>query len=192
MRGFLLTRDQTFLQPYRQANQQIDTEFATLFLLVKRDSEQTVRLKSLQTASQAWQQIARQTVSLPTPTSDLVPQMLERKRQMDGLRASAEDFLSAEAGIRTGRSITSVKVDTASLGGLIALAALLGILLAWDVYRLFRKLAGTYNRQLEEVTRRRDESFAREQWLNTTLRSIGDAVIACDPEGNVVFSLRFL
>ena len=190
MRGFLLTRDQTFLQPYRQANQQIDTEFATLFLLVKRDSEQTVRLKSLQTASQAWQQIARQTVSLPTPTSDLVPQMLERKRQMDGLRASAEDFLSAEAGIRTGRSITSVKVDTASLGGLIALAALLGILLAWDVYRLFRKLAGTYNRQLEEVTRRRDESFAREQWLNTTLRSIGDAVIACDPEGNVVFMNR--
>jgi PAS domain S-box-containing protein len=37
------------------------------------------------------------------------------------------------------------------------------------------------------VKRRGDESYAREQWLNTTLRSIGDAVIACDPEGKVVF-----
>ncbi len=53
--------------------------------------------------------------------------------------------------------------------------------------RLFRKLAGTYNLQIKEVKRRGDESYAREQWLNTTLRSIGDAVIACDPEGKVVF-----
>jgi PAS domain S-box-containing protein len=187
LRGFLLTRDQAFLQPYTDANPKIDIEFATLFRLVRRDPDQTARLKSLQTASQAWQQIARQSVSLPTPASDLVPQMLERKRQMDALRASAEDFLSAEAGIRAGRSITSLKVDTVSLAALIGLAALVGILLAWGIYRLLRKLARTYDQQLKEVTRRGDESFAREQWLNTTLRSIGDAVIACDPEGNVVF-----
>ena len=187
VRGFLLTRDQTFLQPYNEANKKLDTEFETLFRLVRRDPEQTARLKSLQTASQAWQQVARQNISLPAPTSDLVPQMLERKRQMDALRASAEDFLSNEANIRAGRSITSLKVDRVSLAGLIALAALVGILLAWEIFRLLRKLARTYNQQLQEVTRRRDESFAREQWLNTTLRSIGDAVIACDPYGNVVF-----
>ena len=40
---------------------------------------------------------------------------------------------------------------------------------------------------MKEVQRRGDESYTREQWLNTTLRSIGDAVIACDPHGKVVF-----
>ena len=76
---------------------------------------------------------------------------------------------------------------TVTLYGLIGLAAILGVLLAWEIGRLFQKLAGTYNLQIKEVKRQGDESYAREQWLNTTLRSIGDAVIACDPEGKVVF-----
>ena len=76
------------------------------------------------------------------------------------------------------------------VGGGHGLAVLLGVLLAWEIRRLFQKLAAAYSLQIEEVKRRGDESFAREQWLNTTLRSIGDAVIACDPEGNVVFMNR--
>ena len=67
------------------------------------------------------------------------------------------------------------------------MAALLALLLAWEIHRLFQKLANTYNQQIKEVQRWRDESYTREQWLNTTLRSIGDAVIACDPHGKVVF-----
>ena len=187
VRGFLLTRDRTFLQPYTEANQKLDSEFATLFSLIRRDPQQTARLKSLHASSQVWQQTAQQNISSPASTPDLVPQLRERKRQMDALRASTEEFLSAQAGIRAGRSITSLKIDKVSLAGLIALAALVAILLTWEIYRLLRKLARTYDRQLREVTRRGDESFAREQWLNTTLRSIGDAVIACDPEGKVVF-----
>ncbi len=190
VRGFLLTRDRAFLQPYTEANQSLGSEFETLFTLIRLDPQQTARLKGLQASYQAWQQMARQNISSPTPTSDLVPRMLDRKRQMDALRASAEDFLSAEAGIRASRSITSLEVDKVSLAGLICLAALVGILLAWEIYRLLRKLARTYDQQLKEVTRRGDESFAREQWLNTTLRSIGDAVIACDPAGKVVFMNR--
>ena len=66
----------------------------------------------------------------------------------------------------------------------------MGVLLAWEIRRLFQKLAATYNLQINEVKRWGDECYAREQWLNTTFRSIGDAVIACDPEGKVVFMNR--
>ena len=187
LRGFLLTHDRTFLQPYRQADQQLGNEFSTLFRLVRRDPEQTARLQRMQTASVAWQQNARQTIALSTPASDLKTEMLERKRQMDALRAAADDFLSAETRIRESRSFAALRVDAVTLYGLIGLAAILGLLLAWEIYRLFRKLAGAYTLQIEQVQRWGDESYAREQWLNTTLRSIGDAVIACDPEGKVVF-----
>jgi PAS domain S-box-containing protein len=191
LRGFLLTRDSIFLEPYQKATQQLDPEFTTLFNLVRQDAEQTARLQRVQAISRTWQENARQTIVLGAPASaDLKPQLLERKRAMDALRAAADDFLSAESAIRASRSFIALRVDRVSLFGLIALAVLLGVLLAWEIRRLFQKLAATYNLQINEVKRRGDESYAREQWLNTTLRSIGDGVIACDPEGKVVFLNR--
>jgi PAS domain S-box-containing protein len=187
LRGFLLTRDPVFLQPYQLATQQVELEFSMLFDLVRRDPEQTARLQRVQAASRAWQQNARGTIALSTPASELKPQMMERKRQMDALRAAADDFLSAETRLRASRSLIAMRVDRVSLYGLIGFAALVGLLLAWEIRRLFQKLARTYNQQIEEVKRWGDQCYAREQWLNTTLRSIGDAVIACDPEGKVVF-----
>jgi PAS domain S-box-containing protein len=187
LRGFLLTHDPTFLQPYHEAAQKLEPEFKTLFDLMRRDPEQTARLQRLQTASFTWQQEARRAIAQGIPTSDLTPQMFERKRQMDALRAAADDFLAAETRIRSNRSFIALRVDNVTLYGLLALALILAFLLAWEIRRLFQKLAATYTLQIEEAKRHGDESYAREQWLNTTLRSIGDAVIACDPEGNVVF-----
>jgi PAS domain S-box-containing protein len=187
LRGFLLTRDPTFLRPFSEADSQIEPEFTALFNLLRTNPEQTARLQHVQAGHLAWEQDAREQIALSTPASDLKPQMLARKQEMDALRDQVDDFLSAEERTRASRSFTALRVNRVSLYGLLGLAGILALLLAWETWRLFRKLAGTYNLQIEEVKRWGDECYAREQWLNTTLHSIGDAVIACDPDGKVVF-----
>ena len=187
LRGFLFTKDQRFLQPYREAEPRLGPQFSAIAQLIRKDPQQTALLNKLQVQSRAWQQTARDTIARPDPIAGSVSTLLERKRQMDALRATADEFLSAETAARASRSSAAVKLDSLSLSLLIGTAVLIGFLIAWDMYRLVRRLSRAYKRQLREVKRRGEESFVREQWLSTTLRSIGDAVIACDPDGKVVF-----
>ena len=187
LRGYLLVRDPIFLRPLQEADRQIDSEFATLFTLVNRP-DQVVRLHQLQHAHQQWEQKTYQDIhSPPGDPSTMEQHMVERKQAMDDIRAQMDDFIGFVAGRRAEHSAEDTRVNRYARIILVALVALVGALLVGETRRIFRKLTAAYNLQIEEIKIRSEESYAREQWLNTTIRSIGDAVIACDSDGNVVF-----
>jgi PAS domain S-box-containing protein len=187
LRGFLLTRNPVFLEPLHSADLQIEHEFDTLFSLVHRP-DQIDRLHRLQSAQKQWEQEAyREINSFPDDLPTMEHHLLQRKHDMDDLRAQLDEFLGIVAGRRAERSADNVQVSRYARIGLVSVAALIAVLLAWETRRIFRKLTGAYNHQIREIKQRVEESYSREQWLNTTIRSIGDAVIACDTDGNVVF-----
>jgi PAS domain S-box-containing protein len=187
LRGFLLTRDPGFLQPLHEADRQLNPEFKTLSDLVRRRPNQVAKLQQIQAAHQLWEKDARQEIQSPPSPSDMEQSMIARKQSMDNVRAQLDDFIQAEEGLRATRSATSLTTNRVTQIGLFAAAALVALLLVWETRRIFHRLTAIYNTQIHEINVKSDESYAREQWLNTTLRSIGDAVIACDVDGNVVF-----
>jgi PAS domain S-box-containing protein len=187
LRGYLLTRNPVFLDPMREADHEIDSEFKTMFELVHRP-DQVARLQHLQATHQQWEQEANQEVqNLPQDVSTLEQHMLQRKHDMDSLRAQMDEFLNIVIGRRADRAAEEIQVNRTARIALIGLVIFVATLLVWETRRIFYKLTTTYNRQIHEIKRRGEESYAREQWLNTTIRSIGDAVIACDVEGKIVF-----
>lgn len=187
LRGFLLTRNPVFLEPLHSADLQIEPEFDTLFTLVRRP-DQVARLRSLEADHKRWEEEAyREINAFPQDIPTMEQHLLQRKHDMDAIRAQLDDFLGIVAGRRAERSVDNAKVNRYARIGLALLATLIAALLAWETRRIFRRLTGVYNHQIREIKQRVEESYDREQWLNTTIRSIGDAVIACDADGNVVF-----
>ena len=190
LRGYLLTRNPVFLQPLHDADQQIEPEFDALFSMVHRP-DQVARLHRLQETHQQWEKEAYQEIhSAPLDPSTMERHMLQRKQAMDDLRAQMDEFAGIVTGRRADHFTEDAQVHRYARFGLVALIALVAGVLVWETGRIFHKLTSAYNNQIDEIKLRSEESYAREQWLNTTIRSIGDAVIACDADGTIVFMNR--
>jgi diguanylate cyclase (GGDEF)-like protein/PAS domain S-box-containing protein len=187
IRGYLLSKDPVLLQPLHEADQRLPEEFTTLFHLVRRDPAQTAKLTTIQKLHDAWEADAQRDIASLAHSPDFGSRMLERKHKMDRLRLLLDDFIHTEDDIRATRSTAANRIDQASLIVLAMLVALIALLIAWITRKLFRDLTSTYNLQISEVRRHAEDAHAQQQWLNITLRSIGDAVIACDAAGNIEF-----
>jgi PAS domain S-box-containing protein len=187
LRGFLLSRHPVFLEPLHEADKQIETEFNTLFTMVHRP-DQVARLHRLQDTHREWEQEAYQEIhSAPADASTMEQRMLQRKQDMDNLRAQMDEFLNVVIERRAVHSAADIEVNQYARIGLVLLVALAAAVLILETHRIFHKLTAAHNRQIQEIELRSAESYVREQWLNITIRSIGDAVIACDTDGNVEF-----
>ena len=187
LRGFLLSHNPVFLEPLRQAGSQLGPEFNALEGLVHSRPDQLERLQRLRAAHLQWEQEAAREIHSPPPSPELSSLMLLRKQSMDDLRTQANGFIHAEEDLRTSRSYTSLEINRVSRSGLIALGALIAMLLVWETRKLFQRITADHQDQIRQIREKSEESYDREQWLHTTLRSIGDAVIACDIEGKVSF-----
>jgi PAS domain S-box-containing protein len=187
LRGFLLVRNPVLLDPMREADKQIKPEFDTLFSMVKRP-DQVEKLRQLQANYEQWRaESEREITAAPQDSSVMQPQLLHRKQEMDNMRAKMDDFLAVVTERRALRFSENVQINQLVKGSLFALLTLVAVILVWETRRIFHTLTLAYNHQISEIKLRVEESYAREQWLNTTIRSIGDAVIACDADGKVEF-----
>jgi len=187
LRGFLLSRNPVFLEPLHEADKQIEPEFNTLFTMVHRP-DQVARLHRLQDTHRQWEQKAYQEIhSAPIDASTMEQRMLQRKQDMDRLRTQMDEFLNIVIGRRAEHSAADIEVNQYARIGLVLLLALAAAVLTLETRRVFHKLTAAYNRQIQEIELRSAESYVREQWLNITIRSIGDAIIACDTDGSVDF-----
>ena len=187
-RGFLLTGQENYLEPYHDAVSRIPQELTELTTVTATRPDQAQRVEAIKPLVQDKLVELLQTIELRRSkgSSAALPVVMsgQGKATMDQIRKICAEIETVADGRFTLQSAEMLKrgneIGLISTIGAIALLALL-ILATATIHR------GTQRRQLliKELGISEDAAKLARDWFQTTLSSIGDAVIATDSNGKV-------
>jgi PAS domain S-box-containing protein len=182
VRGYLITHNPTFLEPYNVALPAINPAFDELHSLIADNSLQAARLKEIRAVSDEWQNYARDVIAVHDRGGDYGGYVSSGlgKTRMDEIRAGFTSFIKSEEALRDERSQQARKATVVAIATALVLALLLGALLAFLTRRRLITLSRNYEQTL-------DAERGQREHLRVTLNSIGDAVIATDATGHITF-----
>ena len=182
-RGYLLTGDEAYLEPYRAAIKIIDEIMPRLKNLTSNDPNQQQQIQRLEPLIDSKLAELQKTIELRqrgeiAGANQLVLQG-SGKQWMDQIRGVMADMKGEGQELRRIRNqqMRELVVETERtfiVGYFLSLSLLLAAFVVLD-------------RELRERKRAQEALGKSEKWLSTTLGSIGDAVIATDMNGAVTF-----
>lgn len=129
MRGYLLTGQQEFLEPYLQGSSEIDSTFAELKQLVSDSPEQTERLRTMEQEQHDWVVLAAQRLNAQKPREQMIAEALDSKHRMDHIRTLEAQFIQHENALRVRRASHATFLSGSALlvlviGGVVVAAGI--------------------------------------------------------------------
>ncbi|MDZ8187715.1 MAG: CHASE3 domain-containing protein [Nostoc sp. ChiSLP02] len=162
VRGYQLTGNWEFLQPYRQSSSQINTAFDKLANLVVDNPIQTQRLKVIRFHETNWNNLISQALARKERGEvEPIGGFKIRKRIMDEMRTEIAKLIDTEEQLRTQRT-QAVQATTMQVIAIsIILAIVFGIFLAYFISRQVFQVSQTYQSAL--ITAQQEAENAQQQ-----------------------------
>ena len=130
MRGYLVTGDETLLQPYLEGTKGFDSEYRALYQLVDDSPPQKQRLEDIRAGYMGWVGYTDKVIALRRAgkADGALYESLQGKRGMDALREQIAEFQGVEEGLRVQR------IRTAHLRWTWMVASCVGLGLGFAVF----------------------------------------------------------
>ncbi|HEX4614237.1 MAG TPA: CHASE3 domain-containing protein, partial [Urbifossiella sp.] len=182
VRGYLLTGDPAFLEPYLVEEAWAASAIEELAGLVTDDTAQAERLRTLRADHAEWRDFARGLIELRrTAGAYLTPvQNQEDKRRMDAMRRQIDVFIRTEEGLREDRSRTAWSATWVVGGTSLGAALLIGGVLAQLTRRQLLHVSESYGLALAAAEARAEAQRKLAHRLET-LHEIDRAILAAVP-----------
>ena len=182
-RGYLLTGDEAYLEPYHKASKNLDQVMARLKEFTSNNPKQQEQVSSLAFLIENKLGELQRTIDLRRKEEIAAANQLvlqgTGKRWMDQIRSVITEMKTEGSELRRIRTQQMNEMAVATerttiVGYFLSLSLLVFVFVLLD-------------RELRERKRVQEALGKSEKWLSTTLGSIGDAVIATDMNGAVTF-----
>ncbi len=189
IRGYLITGADPFLDPYTQALPQVQPTLDALNARVTSEPDQAERLAQTLQDYGRWRLYADNVLQLRKSGGDYASIVTAgaEKQIMDDIRKQMGAFIHSEEDRRDMLAADATQTAQVVIYGSLALALIVGALLAFYSRRQLVLLSHSYNRAFVLARERADQVLEQRERLQVTLTSIGDGVIVTDVDGKVTF-----
>lgn len=144
LRGYLLTKNPVFLEPFHVADKQMDSEFSELFRLLTKFPVQTRQIMELQRIHQEWMLDANREISAPSAETIGNAFLLKRKQTMDVMRGEMDRFAKWAETQRSQTLARTLRSNRMILYGTVDFAILLAAFLLWQMQKGIRDIIRTH------------------------------------------------
>ena len=178
MRGFLITGDEHFLDPYAVAKPQINVQLKGLQELVSDNPQQIDRLKRLEALQDEWNTYAQSMVELRRQDGDYrsAVQAGRGKRLSDEIRKEYDDFIQMEQQLRVARSEDVSRTTIISIALYLCFVLGLGGFLAYIGRRDLLSLSESYNNAFESQIKTA-QRLEQQAWLRNGQTELAEQVL---------------
>jgi PAS domain S-box-containing protein len=186
LRGYQVTSDPRFLQPYHDAEPRMLQEIAQLKALA--GNRETPILNQFIQEHQTWHQSFAEPIIAIIAAGGRANDddvNLTGRARMDTMRSLLDQIVRISQQRRIDRIADWHRQTRHGLTVLIVLALVIGLIIGLFTRDRLEAVSAAFRRSLDLQRSRAEELFQSEQHLRTTLASIGDGVITCDAEGQV-------
>lgn len=168
LRGFLITGDESFLEPYQTALPRIKGDIDALGKLVSDNRQQHERLERIAALQQDWNEYARGLIAVRKGGSDYQQAVRQgRGKQLsDAMRAEFAGFIETEQGLRFQRSEQANRTSWLVVGTFLLFTLLFTGLVAYFGRRQLVRLSNSYDVVLQEQAAHA-ERLAQQAWLRS-------------------------
>ena len=179
LRGYLITDDEIFLEPYQRARNEFVSKSTLLKELVADNPVQVNRIVKIEQLQQQWMDFSARMISLRRQGDDSYVQQLKDlygKRLTDSIRVIFSDILATESQLRQERTETAQKVTIFGVGGVILLNLLISGFLAFMGRRELMQLSRTYDEALATQSAHA-EKLQQQAWFRSGQTLLAEELI---------------
>jgi signal transduction histidine kinase/CHASE3 domain sensor protein len=192
-RGYLLSGNQEFLQPYEQANAEIDSSLQELKNRVSDNPSQVQQVIQLIDRLEQWEQqippaIARKQRGEPEPLRDLK----RRKQIMDRMRQQIAMFVTIEEQLRSQRNQTAQQTTRSVILSSLFLTVGVGVVIAYFIRGQIVRVSQIYENALHtasvktEAAQRSAIALQRSAQRLVALHDIDRAILAAETHETLI------